>query len=244
MEKFPASLLAAREFVLDLLFPVRCFACGSDGSALCAACLRSVPLPDRQRCPACRKESPSGKTCPDCRADTPLDGLFAAAPYRHLVLKHALHLYKYQFVESVREPLGTLLSARISLSDIPLPEVLVPVPLHPRRLRWRDFNQSEELARAMARNAVPYASLPVVVDHLKRVRNTKPQMGLADARERGRNVRNAFAWRPPIGSPVRIDGKRLWLIDDVATTTATLSECASALKQGGAAEVYAVVLAR
>jgi ComF family protein len=233
-------------FLLDLLFPRQCLGCRKPGAVLCIRCQATIPHHTEQYCPVCKKHiTPNGKVCLDCSGQTPLDGLLAAAPYRNKILKRAIHFYKYRSIEELLQPLGTLLLQHIQNSTVPLPDVVIPVPLHVRRLRLRGFNQSEHLAHFLSQHLTPVFPLPVLSDSLRRIRYTTPQMNIRDAQERRSNIQGAFSWQPPQDTPADIAHKRIWLIDDVATTTATLSECASVLKKdAGVKEVFAVVLAR
>jgi ComF family protein len=122
------------------------------------------------------------------------------------------------------------------LEESPLPrEALVGVPLHPRRLRERGYNQSGLLARELGK----HTGLPVIEDCLIRVKQAQPQVKAADAEERRRNVADAFVCRDE-----RVKGKRIVLIDDVCTSGATLESCAAALKDKGATSVWGLTLAR
>lgn len=112
-------------------------------------------------------------------------------------------------------------------------DAIVPVPLHPLREREREFNQSALLATRLGKH------LGLPVDHLlRRIRDTAPQAGL-DRVGRMRNLQGAFALRKPPA-----EGGTMLLVDDVTTTGATLDTCAAVLREAGAAEVYAVVVAR
>jgi ComF family protein len=154
----------------------------------------------------------------------------------------AIHTYKYRFIATLAQPLGTWLANRVSEIDLPLPDLYIPVPLHPRRLRFRGFNQSALLAQALADTLTPGSVLPVLQDHLIRTRFTKPQMKTSSREERLGNLKNAFAISET--STASIHGKAVWLIDDIATTGTTLEECARALKAAGAKSVFGIVLAR
>ena len=114
-------------------------------------------------------------------------------------------------------------------------EVLVPVPLHPKRLRERGYNQSVLLARELSK----LTNLPVVEDCLVRLQHTPPQAKTATVEERRSNVSGAFACR---NDGVR--DRQVILIDDVSTSGATLNACALALKAAGAASVWGLVMAR
>jgi ComF family protein len=114
----------------------------------------------------------------------------------------------------------------------PPPDLVVPVPLHPRRLRARGFNPSVTLARTVAREC----GARFTADALARVRDTPTQTGL-DRPARRRNVAGAFACSRAVRETV-------WLVDDVVTTGATLSECARVLRRNGAQRVIGVCVAR
>ena len=114
-------------------------------------------------------------------------------------------------------------------------DLIVPVPLHPKRLRWRGFNQSVLLARQVSRAY----DLPMDPFIVVRHKETTPQTQLSEA-ERRRNVRGAFSLR----SGKTLHGKTLLLVDDVYTSGATVNECSRVLKQGGAKEVHVLTLAR
>ncbi len=122
---------------------------------------------------------------------------------------------------------------------LPLPtadyDLIVPVPLHPARLRWRGFNQAALLGRALARRM----QRPLEADTLIRIRAT-PSQTANDRRERYRNVRDAFA----VKRPEKIAHRRVLLIDDVMTTGATVDECARTLLSAGARRVDVLALAR
>jgi ComF family protein len=171
-----------------------------------------------------------------------LDGLFVASYYQNSILPHAIHTLKYRFIPDLALPLGTFLTETLEKSALPLPDALIPVPLHRRRLRFRGFNQSALLAEVVSQTLAPGLEIPLLATTLLRTRFTKPQMKTDSREERLTNLKNAFALAP--GTEVAIAGKTLWLIDDVATTGTTLTECATVLKQHGARFVFGIVLAR
>ncbi len=216
--------------VLDTLYPPRCAGCGRRGGWVCAACERALPKLGEPWCGRCGVPTRYGR----CRCDglgeslqlvrsvAPLDGW----------LRPAIHALKYGGEAARADHLGEFLATALPADGAI--DGLVPVPLHPARLRWRGFNQSLLLAEAVAaRSGLP------VRQALRRTRTTDPQVGL-DAQERARNVTDAFAVVPGID----LDGARLLLVDDVITTASTLSACAAALAGGGAAFVGALTLAR
>lgn len=128
--------------------------------------------------------------------------------------------------------------ARLMISALPSEidaDVIIPVPLHPARLRAREFNQSLLLADQLGR----HLARPVSVANLVRTIATDPQTTLS-RRERLRNLRNAFEIR----KPQDLSGKRILLVDDVFTTGTTLNECAKTLRDAGTGPVFALTLAR
>ena len=113
-------------------------------------------------------------------------------------------------------------------------DAVVPVPLHPKRLRERGYNQAELLAREVAKTL----DLPMEANAVERVSHGPPQARSRALEERGASVQGAFEAR------ARVDGRRILLVDDVCTTGATLDACAQALKAGGAACVWGLTFAR
>jgi ComF family protein len=161
-----------------------------------------------------------------------LSRLRSAAAYEG-PLEHAVHRFKYQGWRRLAVPLALLISERLVVEGLAAPWA-VAVPLHKERLRQRGFNQAELLAaevRGRLRLAEP-------VGKLVRTRHTPPQVG-HDRRWRLDNVRGAFEWRG-----ASLGGSSILVIDDVATTGATLEACATALRAGGSGPVIGVSVAR
>ena len=212
-------------------YPQRCVGCSRRASdVLCRACFEALPLIGRPVCRRCGAPTAfEVYGCNECRdKDFGFDG--AQAPLRYEgVGKELVHALKYKsylrVVEKVMAPLMT------NLFDGDRFDAVVPVPLHRSRLVKRGFNQAELMAKGVAgRINVP------VLDKLKVVRRTRDQVELsADARRA--NVAGAYASRGPVVGTIL-------LVDDVFTTGATLSECATALKKAGAGEIHALTLCR
>jgi len=240
--KISNSLQNIKVFVLDTLFPISCISCGLDDVWLCEACFQKIELLPFQVCPRCEKLiAEKGRLCDHCKKDrSTLDSLLAATKYNKNNLAKMVHLYKYNFVEDLHVPFARLLVKIILKNNLPLPDLIIPVPLHQRRLRWRGFNQSELLANYMSQNLTPGFSIPVAPDLIKRQKYTPPQMQIGNYSERRKNMRDAFV----LNSNQDIQNKKILLIDDIATTGATLFECAKVLKTNGAKKVFAAVIAR
>lgn len=219
---------------MDLLFPPRCVGCGREGEFLCVLCRHSLPRLDGALCPKCSQPFQKGGVCSPCqRWPLAIDGI--RSPYRFEgVMRQAILGLKYQNLKVLSTPLAELLAHY--WQSCPLPgEVLVPVPLHPRRLRERGYNQAALLARALGERI----GLPVEETSLRRYRAAPSQARAASAEERRANVAGAF-----LCPPSSLEGKRVVLVDDVCTTGATLDAAARALKAAGARSVWGLTLAR
>jgi ComF family protein len=144
-----------------------------------------------------------------------------------------VHHLKYRNGRALALPLGSIMATWCDAHALRA-DVIVPVPLHPDRLRERGYNQAALLARELERRV----GLPVRESVLSRVRYTRSQMEL-DAEARRRNVQGAFRC-----ADGRVRGQHVLLVDDVCTTGATIAACADALRAGGAARVEALTLAR
>ena len=216
------------------LFPTRCLGCRRHGEPICGRCREAISWLGPEHCPRCAEPSALGRYCGRCRdSKAALDGLRAACGFEGLV-RQAIHDLKYRQGRSLA-PLVADFLAR-SLHERPLQaDVIVAVPLAPARPRERGYNQSELLADHLA-EMIGVASAPSA---LQRVRETPPQVGRSAA-ERRQNVRGAFA----CPDPDAVRGRRVMLIDDVATTGSTLQACAEPLKEAGAARVFGLVVAR
>lgn len=228
--------------VLALVFPSPCPGCGQDvdrptRGPLCHACFAALP---RHRGPLCPCGFPllpgAVGPCGRCRRGLgPFARGASLGPYEG-TLRLLVHEMKFHSRRRVADRLAEALLAspdvRAALDGA---QVLVPVPLHPRRRRERGFNQSELLARALARPS----GLRVATDALARREDTPPQTGLSAARRRA-NVARAFVVR----RRPAVAGRIVVLVDDVLTTGATARACARALVAAGAAEVRLVTAAR
>ena len=234
------------EGALDLLYPPHCASCGvrilegdegnsSEIEMLCKECRGAILAPPEHRCPVCSHPMEGLLMCSNCDGRRwHLSVIVAACRYEGLV-RELIQRFKYGRDQSLTPPLAALLER--ALDDPRLQgksfDAIVPVPLHPRREREREFNQSGLLAARLAkRRGIP------LLDLLKRTRATAPQAGF-DRAARMKNLEGAFALRrklPPDAS--------LLLVDDVSTTGSTLDACAALLMEEGASEVCAVTVAR
>ncbi|HYE80491.1 MAG TPA: ComF family protein [bacterium] len=237
------SFSRAGASLLDLLYPPHCPGCGcpiAARAALCPRCHRGLPWLQAPLCSICGipLQGTVG-TCPDCPGRDPaFRAGRSALAYQGAVQRVVLD-WKYRGIR-LYAPLarGWLLAyirglpaARYAALD-----ALVPVPLHPQRLRWRGFNQATELATAIS----AFWELPIWEGVLLRTRHTPPQQRQESRTQRWHNLEGAFACI----DPELVQGKALCLVDDVATTGATLHACALALRTAGARSVTFLTLAR
>ena len=231
--------------MLDTLFPVSCISCRCDGEWFCEECLEKIRIIPFQVCPKCEKNiTESGRSCPNCKPFSTLDAMLVSTSYKEGLVAKLVHLYKYRFVQDLHIPLGKMLVRSIIRSELPLPDLIVPVPLHKKRLRWRGFNQAGLLAEYVAKNLTAGFEIRIATDVLERRRFTQPQMKVKRYSERQNNLKDAFFLEsdPPKDSDP--EGKIILLIDDIATTGSTLYECAKILKKGGAKKVFSAVIDR
>lgn len=237
VRKLPAALF-------NLVFPDECRVCGKtlqqvSRIPVCPACLQAPqPLIAEFFCIDCKtaflNASPLDEAgrCGLCRRGlTGFDASYSFGEYDG-TLRKLIHLFKYSHMQPLAGPLGKMI-----LSVLPREtrfDMVVPMPLHWARQWKRGFNQSELLARVVSRRT----GIPLI-RAVRRRRATPPQAGLSNAQRRT-NVAGAFRIRKR--SPMR--GRHVLLVDDVMTTGATLSACASALKRAGAGRVTVLTLAR
>jgi len=128
--------------------------------------------------------------------------------------------------------------------SLPLPDLIIPVPLHDRRLRWRGFNQSLLIANYLSQELITNLEIETSDKIILRSKHTRPQMTIRNRRERIQNVANVFVFNETEENINLIKNKTILLVDDITTTGSTLFECAKVLKQNGAKKVYGIVLAR
>jgi ComF family protein len=229
----------ANNFLLDLLFPKRCVSCQKIGFYICQNCQKEIKFFENQICPICQHSSLFGATHVGCQTKCSLDGLFSLA-YFTGPIRLAIHKLKYKFLSDLAEELVELMLSNKELAamfeGMKINKfILIPVPLHPQREKWRGFNQAEVLAFEISKKTrIGFSN-----NFLERIKNTPPQVELKKG-ERLKNVGGAFE----ASSKRKVLGKKFLLVDDTTTTGATLRSCASALKKAGALEVWALTLAR
>ena len=232
-----ASAASRATALQDWLFPGNCLLCAARapaGQPLCAGCAAALPR-ITIACPRCAAPLAEASTaaCGACQQHRlHFDAAQALFHYQPPVDRLIQNL-KYHRQLSLARVLGNLLAKHLDANMTIRPDILVPVPLHPARLRERGYNQSLELARIVARRF----DLPLTTHAVRRIRATPPQTTLTSS-ERRRNVRNAFH------TASDFSGKRVAIIDDVMTSGHTANALAKCLRRAGAINVMVWVVAR
>jgi competence protein ComFC len=222
-----------KRMALDLFFPQWCIGCGREGGYICDECRQLLPAIKPPICPECGRPQTEAEICSRCSGESPaIDGIRSPFIFEG-VIRQAIHELKYRNLRALVPALAGLLHKYLEKDSVP-GDVLVPVPLHRKRLKERGYNQAALIAESLGR----LRGLSVVTDCLVRQFYAPPQARSAGVDERHRNVAGAFTCRDG-----RLSGKRVIIIDDVATSGATLNAGAEALKAAGAAAVWGLVLA-
>src|SRR3989344_2067098 len=228
---------------VDLVFPSFCQGCAVEGIYLCLPCQNAIDSPIH-RCLRCGKNSPLGQVHAECAdSKTALSGLMVAAEYSHPAVRNLIWQLKYNSVREISKTMGLVMADFIiknDLADYFSQSIVIPVPTHKKRLRFRGFNQAEEIAKHFAANlGMEYC------EALIKSRPTTRQVEL-ERKQRIENLRGAFALNNKVFNTLNItlSTKKFILIDDVATTGTTLAECAQALRALEPAETWGLVVAR
>ena len=241
------NIQALTQGALDLLFPPRCVNCGGGGALLCGVCRASMRPPEQPICERCgqtldAQRKPDARLCGVCaesghpEALRFLTGLRAAMLYEGATRQAVLAL-KFRRQRRIASILGEILAethTRLGLTA----DLIIPVPLHPKRERARGYNQSRLLAEVCAKRL----RTPMRADLVVRHRETRPQVDLA-RHARLANVASAFTLTTP-GAAQALTGKRILLIDDVTTTGATMNAVAEALQVGRPAALWGLAFSR
>lgn len=222
-------------FIIDLLYPPVCAGCDAQGFRWCPGCQEKINRLTGPVCSFCGipLEIQGGETCQNCRANPPsFKGLRSFALFEGPI-RNAIHKLKYRGDIS----LGFLLAERLIECYHEWKwqiDLVVPVPLGVARLGERGYNQAALLARPLALHlGIPFRS-----NGLMRLRETRSQVGLS-YEQRLENVRNAFSAREEV-----VAGRKVLIVDDVATSSATIDTCAQAILASGGIEVYGLTVAR
>ena len=216
-----------KSFLLDLFFPKFCLNCQREGSFLCEDCKAILDISSSHQ------KFQTGN----------LSDLYYPLEYKNPLIKNLIKHFKYEpFIKELAKDLTSLIINHFQLLD-KKPSflkknpnyVLVPVPLEKRKLKWRGFNQSEEIGKEISK----FLNIPLINDILFKIKETPPQVELSE-KEREENIKEVFIIR----NREKILGKKILLVDDIYTTGSTMEECSQVLKKAGATEVIGIVIAR
>ena len=241
-QKKASAITRMGRYILNIFLPRVCLSCKEDldymsDDPLCLDCLSGLEYLQKPYCERCGLPLEFSRGfCYDCEGVEHLLDCARSALIYNETLKPLIHGIKY----SGRDDLAKFLAREMGKAYDYFPEIkdidfVIPVPLHKKRLHARGYNQAELLAKELAK----LKGLTVITNAVKRINSTPTQTQL-NREQRQKNVRGAFK----VIRPDLISGKKILLIDDVATTLATLDELAASLKEAGAAHIAAYTLAR
>lgn len=212
-----------KDFLLDVFFPKFCFGCQKEGEYLCEDCRETLEI--------FKNHLPFSSPY--------LSDLYFPLEYKNPLLKKLIVSFKYSpFVKELAKDLSFLIIQHFLLLE-KMPDFsefyLLPIPLTKRRMRWRGFNQAEEIAKELAK----FLKIPLIREGLLRTRDNLPQVELGE-RERRENIKGVFQ----VKEKEAIFGKKILLVDDIYTTGATMEEAAKVLKEAGAKKIIGLCLAK
>ncbi len=215
--------------IIEIIAPADCVACSVPGMSLCTECAQAKLVRKVSSCVFCNRLTPGGKTCNTCARKTALRGAYILWRYEDYA-KELVRKLKYANDRSTAKVLAGYLAKAFDLSDY---EVITAVASDGSSLRSRGYNQSELLAKSLAkRTGLPYSPALLRIKHEKQVRLNRTQ--------RLKAVGGNFVCFKPAAAA----GKRVLIVDDVITTGATMNECARVLKEAGAKTVWGLAVAK
>jgi ComF family protein len=227
--------------ILEFFLPRLCLFCdaavGEDAAvAVCPACEGQIEWVQSPMCTCCgvgfASRDGANRVCGDCQTDPPPFSRARAAARYDGPVAQAITRFKFTRQMAYLPVMQHWLKRPFCLELVAAADLVAPVPLHPKRLKQRGFNQALLLAEA-------FPEAPLDREAVVRTRHTLPQVGL-NPKERQDNVKNAFA----VPHPASIKGKNVLLIDDLFTTGSTVRECARVLRKAGASRVEVLTVAR
>jgi competence protein ComFC len=218
---------------LDWLYPPNCGGCGHSGARWCKECSQNTPEIEPPICPICGNPSTGENPCQRCQISKPLYTSLRSHTVYQGSIREAIHRLKYQRDIGLGEALSRPMIASLQKLNWSL-DIITSVPLGLVRFEERGYNQATLLARPIALSL----KVPFSLRILTRTRETRTQVGLT-VTERQENLAGAFQVTSKL-----VKGKNILVVDDVATSGATLNACAKALLDGGASRIYGFSLAR
>lgn len=223
-----------KQKIFDFLFPPHCISCGKGGAFFCRKCRSELIYLQPPLCIRCSIPIRTGSICHKCQSQIwDIDGIYSVFKYGGTI-RQAILQFKYENLKVLADPLSDFMAEYVKQQQLSF-DIIVPVPIHKRRLKERGYNQSLLLARKLS----SLTRIPIAEGALTRIRYTSPQAKSDNVDQRRKNIMNAFRC-----SSHGISGRRILLIDDVCTSGATLNSCAGSLKAAGAASVWGLTLAK
>lgn len=220
--------------IFKQLLPAQpCVLCGSmsHSGLWCQACDAAMPYLDMPHCPICAQPTPRGEVCGHCLKKPPLFSRTIAVYIYQFPVDQLIQAMKYREQLALAQIFSEKLLQRTDKNC--LPDYVIPMPLHPAKLKSRGFNQAQLIAALLAKSL----HLPLLARACHRLRDTPSQTSLP-WKERSKNMRGAF------GCNIDLSGRHVALVDDVFTTGASLNALADAVQKQGAREISAWVVAR
>jgi competence protein ComFC len=240
-----------KNWMLDLLFPKTCVGCGKFGQCVCGECISKLKFLEKQMCAFCKTPNSFGFFCDHHSNNLYFDQLICSMSYKNEILKKMIISLKYKFNEDILQILGEILKTEFVYFSQIIPQmkkaILVPIPLHKKRLKFRGFNQSEKLANYLFQSLkedeiFDKTNFSVeIADILFRKFYSIPQ-AKSNKQDRLTNLKNCFAIKKEY--EYKIENKFIILIDDVATTLSTLNEASKVLKEHHPEHILAMTIAR
>ena len=232
--------VAVKNLIAEALYPSFCYECGGSGSYLCENCFNKIGLLPHPICPHCGIAAPNGELAKNCRGALGLIRYFGAADYKNDAVQRLIHDMKYKRAYALTRPLAKLTYFWLASSGYAelfqtKNIALTAVPMHSHRERNRGFNQAELIAEHLSE----FLGVPYKKGVLRKIKNTPSQVDVATKEKRLENLQGAYAVKNI--EPIR--DRTMVLIDDVATTGATLAECARVLRRAGIHEVWGLTVA-
>lgn len=230
----------------ECLFPVFCLGCSIEGEWYCEKCFKELKNFGVFYCPVCHSKNSDGSPCNNCQVTTSLNRVVAFFDYEEKsIFGRLIKHFKYDFAYDIESVWKKIIQRylenifkKLEIEGESL--VIVPVPLHPRRLRERGFNQAEIIGRIIFEQLQKFNKNEVIfeVNGLRRTRVTSQQAKLNRV-ERIANIKNAFVWKGK-----NLDNKAVILVDDVYTSGSTMNECGRILKLANVKGVFGLALGR
>lgn len=214
--------------IIELLAPSSCLNCGIQGSDICSKCINDMSGHKRGVCYECNSLMPNGKTCTRCMKRSSLSGVAIGAYYDGAIKELILKLKFHRSYSAAKIAAEIIYTAKLPLDRI---SIITSVPISPQRYRERGYNQSELIAKALAkRTGLPYRSLLTRSNSGHQMGRSRPERLVA--------VQGAFVASKTLAN------ESILIVDDVITTGATLNECAGVLRAAGAKRIWGAVVAR